>query len=153
MSDYNFLKSGSGGDRNFNNDDLANITGMVGLFCENGLKTAALYVDHAKRKIVSVKDIRNGMKLEAMIFCKKDDTLQKTKEFVEEMLQEMDEDDNYEDEFNDLLTDEEEDWTPSKCDCVMCKIINDIDSYWNNWVPETPIEMALKKNIDTIDLD
>ena len=153
MSDYNFLKSGSGGDRNLNDDDLMNITGMVGLFIENALKSAALYVDHAKRRIVSIKDIRNCMKIEAIIFCKKDNTLQRTKEFVEEMLEEMDKDEDYEDDYDDLLTDEEEDWTASNCDCALCQIVNDIDSYWSNWEPETPIEMALKKNIDTIKLD
>ena len=153
MSDYNFLKSGSGGDRNISDDDMKSLMGMVGLFVENALKSAALYVDHAKRRIVSIKDIRNCMKLEAMIFCKKDDTLQKTKEFIEDMLKEMDKDEDYDDDLEDLLTDEEEEWTPSKCDCVMCKIVNDIESFWSNWEPETPIEMALKKNIDIIKLD
>ena len=59
------------------------------------------------------------------------------------------ENDEYEnDDLDDLLTDEEEDWTKSECDCIMCQIVNDIDNFWNNWTPEVPLEKALKKNID-----
>lgn len=145
MSDYNFLKSGSGNDINLSDKQIQELQSLVYLFAENALKSSALYVKHAKRTIVLIEDIQRCMKLEAMIFCKKSDNIQQAKILLDEILQDDDEDDD----LSDLLApDDEEEFTLSECECNLCLIINDIDSFWKDWEPETPLEISLKKNIE-----
>ena len=156
MSDYNFLKSGSGNDINLSDKQILELSSLVMLFAENALKTSALYVSHAKRTIVQVKDIQKCMKLEAMMFCNTNDNIQKAKELLNDLLthQDDDDDDDDDDDISDLIApDDEEEFTLSKCEnCPLCSIINDIDHYWSKWEPVTPLELSLKKNIDTFDL-
>ena len=51
---------------------------------------------------------------------------------------------------------EEEDYGPeqpfkeSECDCALCQCLNTIHNKWAKWEPQTPIEILLKKHIDTI---
>ena len=138
MSNYNFLKSGSGNDRNLSNDDLEKIQSLIFLFAENALKLASTYVEHANRTIVQKKDISNCMKVEAMTFCKKQNTIQ----LADKLLQDLKNNDN----------DDEEPFTLSVCNCSLCVIIKHLNEFWTNWKPETPIELSLKKNIDNFDI-
>ena len=144
MSDYSFMKSGSGNDINLSNQQIEEIKSLVLLFAENAFKTAAQYVKHANRTIIQTKDIQNCMKIEAMIFCKKDNTLQDAKQLLEDLHNE-DEDD---DDLDDLLTNEEEEFTLSNCPCALCVIVKNLDDYWARWEPKTPLEISLKNNIN-----
>ena len=68
---------------------------------------------------------------------------------MEELRKEEEEDEDFDED--EVFTDEEEEYTISQCPCPMCMVIKDIDSYWDNWNPDTPIEWALKNNIDKMD--
>lgn len=146
MSDYNFLKSGSGNNINLSNKQIQELQSLVLLFTENALKSASLYVQHANRNIVQLKDIQNCMKLEAIIFCDKSNIIQDANTLFNEIYNnEQNEDD---DDVSDIFTDDTEEYTLSKCQCNLCNIINDIDSFWNNWSPKSPLEHSLKNNLD-----
>ena len=145
MSDYNFMKSGSGNDRNFSDDDIEKIQALVMLFAENALKMATTYVEHANRSIIQIQDIQNCMKIEAMTFCKKQDTIQLAAELLNDLKNNPDDDDE---DLSDLITDDEEEFTLSNCDCPLCVIVKHLNNYWKNWEPQTPLERSLKKNID-----
>ena len=143
MSDYNFLKSGSGDNINVSDKQEEELTSLLFLFIEKAFKHCAVYVSHAKRNIVQVLDIQTAMKLEAMLFCNNQNTFQEARELLQELNEEEEED---EDE-NDFFTDEEEEYTKSTCECPLCTVMNDIDNLWNAWEPESPIEIILKRNL------
>lgn len=146
MSDYNFLKSGFGDDIKLSEKQQSELQSLVLLFAENALKSSAIYVEHAKRTIVQLRDIQNCMKVEAMLFCKKDNTIQQAKELLDDLLSL--ENGEEEDDIDDILTNDEEEFTLSTCNCPLCEVVNNIDSFWNKWEPETPLEKSLKKNIN-----
>ena len=145
MSDYSFMKSGSGNDINLSQKQIEELQSLVLLFAENAFKTAAQYVKHANRNIIQLKDIQNCMKIEAMVFCKKDNTLNDAKKLLEEIKNEEDEDD---DDLDDILTNEDEEFTLSTCPCPLCVIVKNLDTYWENWTPTNPLESSLKNNIN-----
>jgi len=145
MSDYNFLKSGSGNNINRSEEELLKLQSLVMLFAENATKSAATYVEHSGRTILQLRDIQSCMKVEAMIFCKKD-IINQANELLIDVLQNEEEYSN--DDISDLITDEEEVYTKSKCTCELCQVVNHVDSFWTKWEPETPIELSLKKNLD-----
>jgi hypothetical protein len=146
------MKSGSGDDINFSDKQLAEIQSLVLLFMENALKTSAMYVSHAKRTIVQIQDIKICMKIEAMLFCKKSNTIQKAYKLIQELFND-DEEEEDNNPSNDIFTDDEEEYTVSSCPCILCSTVRDLDKHWNNWKPETPLEIALKNNIDKFDLN
>ena len=144
MSDYSFMKSGSGNKIKLSDKQIEELQSLIFLFAENSLKNAVTYVKHANRKTVQLQDIYNCMKVEAMIFCQKDNTLQEAKKLLQEIKnEEPDEEDD-----NEIITDEDEEFTLSQCPCHLCVIIKNLDKYWDNWKPITPLEINLKKNIN-----
>lgn len=145
MSDFSFMQSGSGNNRNLSDKQVEEIQSLVLLFAENAFKTAAQYVKHANRTIIQTKDIQNCMKIEAMIFCKKDNTLQDAKNLLEEI---KNEEDNEDDNLDDIITNEEEEFTLSTCPCALCIVVKNLEDYWERWEPNTPLEISLKKNIN-----
>ena len=148
MSDYNFLKSGSGNNVNLSDEDVLRLQSLILLFAENATKSAAKYVEHSGRTILQLQDIQNCMKVEAMIFCNKSDIISQANTLLIDVLENEEEYAN--DDLSDLITDEEEVYTKSKCNCELCQVVNHTDSLWSQWVPETPIELSLKKNLDKL---
>ena len=81
MSDYSFLKSGIG--NGFSNDDINTDPSLVKAytsvflaFTEFGLKHAGDYVVGKGRKVVTVDDIKRGMKYEVFQFMERHDSLE-----------------------------------------------------------------------------
>lgn len=146
MSKYDFLKSGSGNNINVSDEEKLKLGSLIMVFAENATKNAATYVEHAKRTIIQIKDLEVCMKVEAMIFCKKTNIIQQADELLLDVLENQEEYEN--DDLSDLITDEEEEYTLSKCTCELCQVVNNVDSLWKNWKPETPIDKSLKKNLD-----
>lgn len=146
MSDFNFMKSGSGDDINLTDKQILELQALVLKFMENALHKASTYVQHANRNIVQLLDIQNCMKVEAMIYCKNQNSLQEANQLLDDLLN-LDYQDE-DDDLSDIITNDEEEFTISQHNCPLCLIVKNIDSYWNSWKPETPLEFALKKNID-----
>ena len=145
MSDYNFLKSGSGSG-NMSDDGRLKIESLIMLFAENAMKSAAEYVEHAERTIIQVEDLQKAMKVEAMMFCQKSSIIQQANELLQDVLENQEEYEN--DDLSDLITNDEETYTLSKCKCNLCQVVNNTDNLWENWIATTPIEKALKKNLN-----
>ena len=51
---------------------------------------------------------------------------------------------------DELKEDNNEIFCKSICKCDLCESVNTINDKWNNWIPQTPLEKSLKKNIDEI---
>ena len=107
MTDYSFMKSG------FDNleskdETLENAASVVMVYMENALKSADIYVKHAKRSQITPEDIKRGLMLE-VFFMKSRPNLMEQCETMKEKIQEIiqEEEETYIIE-NDEEVDEEE---------------------------------------------
>ena len=148
MADYSFMKSG------FDNleskdETLENVGSMVMVFMENAIKSADIYVKHAKRKELTPEDIKRGLMLEVFFMKQRPNMLEQCEEMkkkIQEIIQE--EDVNGEEEVIDCEEETpEEEFSESKCECPMCGCFNTIYTRWENFTPEQPLEVILAKHI------
>ena len=56
----------------YDEDFIKNTTTTITIFGENALKTAAHYISHGKRNIITREDIKRALILEMFIFNKRD---------------------------------------------------------------------------------
>jgi len=143
---FSWMKAGSA-ESQYKLSDVEHeeIKSLIVLFSENALKSASIYVRHARRTIIQTQDLKNCLKLEAMIFSKKSNILQEAKQLAKEMFNDQDEN-----SYEDIFGTQKEEYKKSECLCVLCKVINDINSFWLKWEPGTPLEMSLHQNIERI---
>jgi hypothetical protein len=150
MADYSFMKSG------FDNleskdDTLENAGSIVMVFMENAIKSADIYVKHAKRKQITPEDIKRGLMLEVFFMKNRPNMMEQCDE-MKKKLQEIirEEEENNE----EIVIDEEEPdgepFSESKCDCPMCGCFNTIYTRWDNFTPELPMEKILANHIGNI---
>ena len=156
MADYSFMKSG------FDNleskdETLENAGSIVMVFVENAIKSADIYVKHAKRKELTPEDIKRGLMLEVFFMKNRpnmmeqcDEMKKKLQEIIreeeengEEMVIEMEEEEHEEEH-------EEEEFSESKCECPMCGCFNTIYTRWEKFTPEQPLEIILAKHISSM---
>ena len=72
--DFTFMRSGVGSAEDempLTGDEQINVMALVGTFMKNAIHTAAQYVQHAKRNVITSSDIRNALQYE-VIFQKGD---------------------------------------------------------------------------------
>jgi len=166
-NDFSFMKAGFNlVEENLENEEVKkNIATMVILFSKYALKSAALYVSHSKRTIVSTEDIKRGMMLQAFIFENTPNLLEDLTEIKEEIfgntpsLTDMADDiiatvetivedvvlaEGAEDEYP------EEEYSESECECVLCKNFNTIKAKWEHWEPEDPVKKILQIHISNM---
>ena len=151
MADYSFMKSG------FDNleskdETLENIGSLVMVFMENAMKSADIYVRHAKRKQITPEDIKRGLMLEVFFMKQRPNMLEQCEE-MKKMIQEIikDEEENGEEVFIDgEEEEEEEEFTESTCECPMCNCFNTIYTRWENFTPEQPMEIIMAKHISSM---
>ena len=152
MEDYSFMKSG------FDNleskdETLENIGSLVMVFMENAMKSADIYVRHAKRKQITPEDIKRALMLEVFFMKQRPNMLEQCEE-MKKTIQEIikDEEENGEEMIigEEEEEEEEEEFTESKCQCAMCNCFNTIYTRWENFTPEQPMEMILAKHISSM---
>ena len=151
MADYSFMKSG------FDNleskdETLENIGSLVMVFMENAMKSADIYVRHAKRKQITPEDIKRGLMLEVFFMKQRPNMLEQCEE-MKKTIQEIikDEEENGEEMIiGEEEEEEEEEFTESKCQCAMCNCFNTIYTRWENFTPEQPMEIILAKHISNM---
>ena len=154
-NDYSFMKSG------FNNliepskpdpNLLLETTSMVSAFAENAIQNAALYVQHCGRNIVTEQDIKLFLKNEALVFLNRPNILSSIEKWKKNILEDMESGDLESDIEDDELfvneISEVDEFKYSECDCEYCKQVKLIDAKWCNWIPNAPLELAIKKVID-----
>jgi hypothetical protein len=149
-TDYSFMQTG------FNTVAAAvdeeetkkNAISLVVAYSEGALRTAAKYITHAGRNVVTPEDVKRGMMLEMFLFKHRDDTLEKAKEIKEELFGDNDDEDNMEDlEFEGS---DEDEFVESSCECALCKCINTIYTRWDALEPNTEFERIFQKHINNI---
>lgn len=151
MTDYSFMKSG------FDNleskdDTLENIGSLVMVFMENAMKSADIYVRHAKRKQITPEDIKRALMLEVFFMKQRPNMLEQCEE-MKKTIQEIikDEEENGEEMIiGEEEEEEDEEFTESKCQCAMCNCFNTIYTRWENFTPEQPMEIILSKHISSM---
>ena len=151
MTDYSFMKSG------FDNleskdDTLENIGSLVMVFMENAMKSADIYVRHAKRKQITPEDIKRALMLEVFFMTQRPNMLEQCEE-MKKTIQEIikDEEENGEEMIiGEEEEEEDEEFTESKCQCAMCNCFNTIYTRWENFTPEQPMEIILSKHISSM---
>ena len=71
---------------------------------------------------------------------------------------------NYDDEEDEEEDDDDEmdvsdgehekvEFTENNCKCGICDVMNKIYGRWQAWTPQTPFDIIVKKNIDTIPVE
>lgn len=148
MTDYSFMKSG------FDNleskdETLENAASVVMVYMENALKSADIYVKHAKRSQITPQDIKRGLMLE-VFFMKSRPNLMEQCETMKEKIQEI-----IKEEETCIIENEEveeEEFKESECKCAMCGCFNTIYARWEKFEPELPMEKIMVKHIDSIGL-
>ena len=149
MSDYSFMKSG------FDNleskdETLENAASVVMVYMENALRSADIYVKHAKRSQITPEDIKRALMLE-VFFMKSRPNLMEQCETMKEKIQEI----IKEEEEGTYIIDndepeEDESFKESKCKCAMCGCFNSIYTRWGKFEPELPMEKIMVKHINNI---
>ncbi len=153
--DYSFMKSGFDmvGGGGVDASTKENATALLVTYTSEALRTAAMYVSHGERKVVTIEDIKRAMMLELFLFNKRPDLLEKTKEIKDEIYGDDGEEDSEEDSEEDLnnvvVSDEEMvPFTENSCTCAMCSGINTIYTRWEDWTPTSEFEKMFMKHIE-----
>ena len=150
--DYSFMKSGF--DNLVQEDPTENIASIVLVFMENAIKSADIYVKHAKRKSITAEDIKRGLMLETFFIKQRPNMLEQCEEMKKIIKRIQEEDDNDDvtifGDDDDFITDEEEEFKESECQCPMCNCMNTIYTRWEGFTPESSIERAMFTHINRI---
>lgn len=148
-NDFSFMKTGFGlTDNGLTTDYKQTVVSMITLFGENALHGGALYTKHAKRRVITPEDIKRAMMMEVFVYTKRPGTLERIENIKKELFSQEEEESEDEEEEEDYGP--EEPFKESECDCALCQCLNTIRNKWAKWEPQTPIEILLKKHIDTI---
>ena len=157
MSDYSFLKTGHNLiETNTNNKELeTNVKALVFSFVENAIKGAEIYVEHGNRNSITPEDINLCLKVETFKYLQREnigDSIQKWKNIINEEDDDLEEDtleddDNLEDDDDNF---EEDAFSKNDCKCINCRMMNDINMYWEQWIPGEGLETILKNAIDKV---
>ena len=145
--DYSFMKSGF--DNLVHEDPTENIASIVLVFMENAVKSAAIYVKHAKRNAITPEDIKRGLMLETFFIKQRPNMLEQCEE-MKKVIRRIQEEDDSDEEEEDFFTDEEEEFKESECQCPMCNCMNTIYTRWEGFTPESTIERAMFTHINRI---
>ena len=150
MADYSFMKSGFD---NLKSEDetLENVGSIVMVFMENAIKSADIYVKHAKRKELTPEDIKRGLMLEVFFMKNRPNMMEQCDEMKKKLQEIIREEENSE----EIIIDEEEDiveeeFSESKCECPMCGCFNTIYARWEKFTPELPMEKIIAKHISSM---
>ena len=133
-------------------DPTENIASIVLVFMENAIKSADIYVKHAKRNSITAEDIKRGLMLETFFIKQRPNMLEQCEEMkkIIKRIQEEDDEDDVIIFGDDNDTDEEEEFKESECQCPMCNCMNTIYTRWEGFTPESSIERAMFKHINDI---
>jgi len=153
--DFSFMKSGNNIiDNDVGNAEKIRITAILTTYMQEAVKSAAIYVEHSERKIITPKDIQLGLKMEIFLFMKKElkkEIIENEKEIIKDFYSNLTEEEEEDD--SEYITNETEDYKISNCKCGKCVQMNLTNKLWNSWKPETNLEHILKKNIDLIKIE
>ena len=131
-------------------DPTENIASIVLVFMENAIKSADIYVKHAKRNSITAEDIKRGLMLETFFIKQRPNMLEQCEEMKKTINKILEEEDYESDEEEDYITDDDEPFRESECKCAMCNCMNTIYTRWEGFTPQTSIEKAMFTHINRI---
>lgn len=145
MSDYSFMKSGFNMVEEPKNEE--DIIALVAAFMVNSLRNCGIYISHCNRNGITREDIKRLLMLEVFLFVKRPNIIENIEE-MKTILNQEDSDEENEEDINEFVVDDDEidEFCLSKCECAMCKCVNNIYTRWDNWVPQTNLEKSLKQH-------
>ena len=146
--DYSFMKSGF--DNLVHEDPTENIASIVLVFMENAVKSAAIYVKHAKRNVITPEDIKRGLMLETFFIKQRPNMLEQCEEMKKTINRILEEEDESDEDEEEIIVDDEEDFKESECQCALCNCMNNIYTRWEGFIPQTSIERAMFNHINSI---
>ncbi len=142
------------------------VGGMVMAFMKNAMKSAAVYVSHSGRSVVTPKDIQMAMKWEVFEFYNRHTLLDDINEMTrwtiencevstdglfdqEDFSRAMDSENGNEDEEDGEEEYIEEKWDRSPCACDVCYSINNaVERKWKKYQPNPGVETIIWKRIN-----
>lgn len=140
-----------------------NVTSAIMTFMSYAIKSSSIYVEHSKRQVVTLDDIRRAMMIEVFMYFERPDLLMRTAEWRQIILEDLqneeseEEDEEETDEESECdAKDEEEKMIEEdkknkvKCDCDICSQMNDIVEKWQYYEPKDELGKVFKKHIDLI---
>jgi hypothetical protein len=151
--DYSFMRSG------FDNletqdETIENVGSVVMTFMENAMKSADIYVKHAKRNSITPEDVKRGLMLEVFLMKNRPNMLERCeamKARIKDIIR--DEEENGEEIVigeEPEEPEEDEPFTVSTCRCAICNCFNTIYTRWEGFTPQLPMEKILVKSINAI---
>ncbi len=147
MTDYSFMKSGFNNLTQDNTDYIQNLSSILVAFTENAMETASKYVKHSKRNHITSEDLKRGLMMELFVFSQREN-LQSQVESIKKYLYEDEDSDDEEEEV--LEVEDIDEFSESKCNCILCQYINNIYTHWNSYTPKSHIEEIIKSHINNI---
>lgn len=168
MTDWSFMKTGFDPTENSSEPDPSLVKAYASIFLtftEHGLRHAGRYTMGKGRRVVSVDDIKRGMKYEVFKFMDRHDNLdniEKWKKIIEEEEDDSDDDSiSLDMTLSDADSDESQSNIEEEIDIMDVPQVDDkqidkefleemdnIDSRWDEWVPQNNIESALRDRIN-----
>ena len=97
---------------------------------------------------ITPEDIKRSLMLEIFLFTNRN-VEQDIIDFKNKLFQEMPPFQGEEEQEDDDEDEEEiDEFCESKCECAMCKCLNNIYQRWEKFTPNSPMENILKNRID-----
>lgn len=153
--DYSFMKTGFNNVKKSDDDPEEtekNTLAIIVSYTEGAMRTAAKYVSHGDRRVVTPEDLKRAMMLEMFFFRNRDDALERAMKTKEELFNENDEkeDDSLDEEDEFMDEDDEDEFKENDCKCSLCKCMNTVYTRWEKWQPKTSFECIFKKHIENM---
>ena len=131
-------------------DFIKNTTTTITIFGENALKTAAQYISHGKRKIITREDVKRALILEMFIFNKRELDIKNFKNVKKDLFENDEDEKSGINTPNYIVDNTEETFSLNGCNCKLCDCIKNIYDEWEVWEPSTPFENIFQKHINNI---
>ena len=178
MTDWSFMKTGNDPTQHLSQPDTSLVKAYASIFLtfsQHGLAHAGNYTVGKGRRVVTVDDIKRGMKYEVFKFMDRDDNLDNIEKWKNIIESEQDDDsdslsfeselsdvddnmdgDNDDNDNNDNMDGDNDDICCDNDICdddvvidkVFIEEMDNIDSKWEEWVPQNHFESALRERIN-----
>ena len=95
--DFSFMKTGfdaTASNSAADDELLENVTTLIVTYMDGAIRTAAMYLSHGPRKVITPEDIKRAMMLEVFFIDKRPDLLEKAEKIRKELFEDESEDED-----------------------------------------------------------
>jgi hypothetical protein len=161
MSDYTFMQTGASSidDNVLSTSEELYVKARIMTFTRRALITAATFVTHHGRSIVTANDIQKALKCEVMMYRLRDgdESERLHREHITFLIAQV-RDSDVECTWDELIEEIGSDNVSEvqiagyDCSCAVCVCMREANSFWSKWVPQDTFEISLQKHIELIDV-